>query len=311
MNGFMPVQASTWAAQVDWINWLITVIAIFCTVAVTGVMLYFAVKHRRKSDKDETPYITHNTSLETVWTVIPTIIVIYMFYYGTVVYREMRTPPANSIEINVSGYSWGWNFEYPNGKVSAAELVVPLGQPVRLIMRSQDVIHSFFVPALRIKEDVLGNIYTYLWFNPIVLGDFHIFCAEYCGMGHSGMLGTLKVVTPEQYQDYLVDKKPAGAVELPPLELGKKLFSDTGCKTCHSIDGTASIGPTLKGVFGHKVELVSGETVDADENYLHESLVNPAAKIVKGFQPVMPPQAGLSEKDLAGLIAYIKSLSEG
>lgn len=306
MFSYMPPQATDWAARVDWINAVITYIAIFCTVAVSGVMMYFAVRYRRKSDSDKTPYILDNHHLESFWTFIPTVICIFMFYYGYSVYREMRNPPINALDINVDGYKWAWEYTHPSGKREAKELVVPAGKPVRLIMKSRDVTHSFFIPAMRVKEDVLASGYSYLWFNATKLGEFPIFCAEYCGTGHSAMLGTLKVVTPEAYEEYVMDR-----VELPPAELGKKLFAGR-CTACHSIDGTKSVGPTLKGIFGHQESVVvngADQTIDVDENYLRESILNPSAKLVKGYPNSMTPfQGQLSEKEVAGLIAFIKSL---
>lgn len=303
----MPEPVSTWASQVDWINALISDISLFCIFGITGVMVYLAVRYRRRSDHQPTAYITHNATIETVWTVVPTLVVIYLFSYGFVVYREMRTPPANALEINVDAYKWRWEFQHSNGKKATTELVVPLGRPVRLIMKSHDVIHSFFVPALRVKEDVVGHIYTYLWFTPTKLGEYQIFCAEYCGEGHSAMLGSLKVVSPEQYDDYVLDRT---AVELAPFDFGKKLFTEKACLTCHSTDGSPAIGPTLKGLFGRKENLEDGNTVVVDENYLRESILNPEAKIVRGFtQTKMPQFPGISDKEIAGLIAYMKTLS--
>ena len=209
---FMPVQASTWAGDVDWMNNWITNISVFCTLVITGVMLYFAIKYRASKTAAPTSKVNHSITLETVWTVVPTIIVIYVFWAGFDVYREMRTPPANAIEVGVTGYKWAWNFSYETGKQSTNELVVPIGEPIKLIMKSKDVLHSLFIPAMRVKEDLRGDQYSFLWFTPTKLsidqpnGYFHIFCAEYCGLQHSGMLGKLKVVTREEYNDYIHDR---------------------------------------------------------------------------------------------------------
>lgn len=268
-------------------------------------MLYFAWKYRRKSEDQKTEYITHNLTVETIWTVIPSIIVMYIFYYGFVVYHEMRNPPVGATEIYVNGYTWGWDFQYPNGKRTSDDLVVPVGEPIKLIMTSRDVIHSFFIPAMRVKEDVYNGNYSYLWFQPSKLGEFHIFCAEYCGTGHSVMTRKLKVVSREEYADFLNDR---AVEELSPLELGTKLFKNKACNTCHSLDGSKLIGPSFKGLYeleGHEME--DGTKVAVDENYLRESILNSAAKIVKGYPNAMPAFEGqLSEEEIAGLITFIK-----
>ncbi len=308
---FMPEQATAWAERVDWINNWITLVAVFFIFAITGVMIAFAIIFRRRPGNEKTPFITHSTALETTWTVVPALICVYVFYYGFTVYKEMRQPPANSIGINVDAYSWRWEFTYSNGKKSTAELVVPLGRPVRLIMTSHDVIHSLFIPAMRVKEDVYDRNYSYLWFTPNKLGVFQIFCAEYCGLNHSQMLAKLRVVSPEVFEDFLVSRTQGEVAELPPVEVGKQLFSVKGCGGCHSLDGSVVLGPSLKGIFkSGSAELEQGPAVPIDENYIRESVLNPQAKIVKGFAgKVMPAfQGQLSDKELAGLIAYLKTL---
>ena len=307
---FMPEQASSWAARVDWINNLISIISLLCTVGITAVMIYFAVKYRRRSEEQKTEFITHNTVMETVWTIIPTLVVIYIFVYGFIVYKEMRTPPASAMEVNVDAYQWRWEYTYPSGKKATKDLVVPLGRPVRLIMRSHDVLHSFFLPEMRVKEDLRANEYSYLWFTPTKLGNFHIFCAEYCGLQHSAMAGTLKVVTPEQFEDYLRDRTAADAVQLPPAEAGKELFSQKTCNTCHSIDGSKIIGPSLKGLFASGAHQFSdGSSGTVDENYVRQSILQSQAKVVAGYPPVMPSFEGqLTEKQVSDLIAYLKTL---
>jgi cytochrome c oxidase subunit 2 len=302
----MPEDASTFAPSVDWLNNFITYVAAFSTVALTAVMLYFAIRYRRRSDNDKTANISHNTTLEVLWTVVPTVIVMWVFYYGFVVYREMRTPPPNSLEVVVEGFKWGWNFVYPNGKRGSRELVVPIDTPIKLIMRSRDVNHSFFIPAMRIKEDVIAGTYHYQWFQPTKLGKFHIFCTEYCGLNHSQMLGELRVVTREEYQDYINDRQ---AEELTPAMLGAKLYTEQNCVACHTLDGTAKVGPTFKGVFGTPVSFEDGTTGTIDEAYLIESIVNPAKRIHKGYPNAMPPVYDkLTPEQLDGLVAYIKSL---
>ncbi len=303
---WMPEEASTWASQVDFVNNFITYVSAFCTIGITAVMLFFAYKYRRRSDNDQTAYITHNSTIEIVWTVIPTIICVFVFAAGFVIYKDMREPPANAIEINVTGRQWSWSYTYPNGKTADQDLVVPVNQPVKLIMKSNDVNHSFFIPALRVKEDVIASTYHYLWFTATKTGDFHIFCAEYCGKAHSGMTGTLRVVSQPQYEDFVNDRK---AEELPPEELGKKLYAQKACVTCHSLDGSTLVGPTFKGLFGKTEELADGTSVTVDENYLRNSILYPNKQVVKGFAPAMPSFEGqIKDNELDGLIAYIKSV---
>ncbi len=304
----MPEQAATWAADVDWLNDLITNLSVFFTVVITGAMIYLGVKYREKKKDQDVAYITHNAVLETVWTVIPSVIVVVIFVYGLFSYQEMRTPPSNGIEINVDAYSWRWDFTYPNGKKSTNTLVVPIGQTVRLIMTSHDVIHSFFIPAMRVKEDVYQGNYSYLWFEPSLLGEFHIFCTEYCGLQHSKMTGKVRVVTQEEYEDYIQDRKDGP--KLPPAEAGKLLYTEKTCNTCHSLDGSKILGPTFKGLFASKErKFTDGSTGTVDENYVRESILHPQAKIVEGYPPVMPSFEGqLSQEDVSNLIAYLKTL---
>jgi len=305
LKGVMPPRATDWALTVDIINAVITWASVFLTVAITGAMIYFALKARHK-DGAKASYIPHNTTLETVWTVVPAIVCIVLFYAGFAVYREQRTPPLDAIDIYVRRQKWAWNFAYPGGKKSTNELIVPVDKPVRLIMKSNDVLHSFFIPSMRMKEDVVGSFYTYLWFKPNTTGEFPIFCAEYCGMQHSAMLATLKVVSYEEYQDYLW-KKPAE--QLPPLELGQKLYKEQQCISCHSLDGSRVVGPTFKGLFGSTRKFTDGSTATADENYIKHSLEEPGSQVVEGFAPAMPAFKDiLSDDDIEGLITFIKSL---
>jgi cytochrome c oxidase subunit 2 len=302
---YMPVQGSTFAREIDFMNNFITYVATFCTLAITGVMIYFTIKYRKRSDNDLTPNITHNATLETLWTVVPTIICAFVFYYGTMSYVDMRTPPANSIEIGVRGYQWAWEFSYPTGKKEGETLVVPVNRPVKLIMKSDDVNHSFYIPAMRVKEDVIGGTYHYLWFEPKLLGEFPIFCTEYCGKNHSGMMAKLKVVTQAEYDDHINDRTKG---ELPPEELGKAVWVNKGCKGCHSIDGSAVVGPTWKGLWGNKREFLDGGSATADENYIQESISNPNKHIVKGYQQGIMPMIPLTSEEVNTVIAFMKTL---
>ena len=305
-SSIMPEQASSWAAEVDWLNAFITDVAIFCIFAITGVMLYFGVKYRRRSEDQETAYITHSAPLETVWTLVPTLVCIFVFYKGFVTYHEMRNPPASSIEVAVQARQWAWNFLYSTGKTAGSELVVPIGQPVRLVMKSQDVNHSFFIPAMRVKEDVVASMYTYMWFTPTKLGEFPVFCAEYCGDAHYNMQATLRVVTNEEYQDYINDRR---AQDLSPEEKGLAKMKEFACFSCHSIDGSPAVGPSYKGLWGKTEDMADGSKVTVDENYFRESVLNPNAKIVKGFAPAMPAFEGrATDEDIGNMIAYLKTL---
>ena len=311
---WMPEQASQWAAQVDWINNLITNISLVCLVLITGTMLFFAIKYRRRSDIAGKPisgeFITHNAGLETVWTVIPSLVCVAIFFIGFRSYRETRLPPSNAMEIRVNAYSWSWQFTYPNGKKSNNELVVPLGKPIRLIMTSDKMIHSFFVPALRLKEDVYAGNYSYIWFTADREGEYHVFCAEYCGKGHSKMSAKLKVVPQNSFDNFLLDRKTGEAPSLSPAEKGKRVYANMRCSECHSLDGSKQIGPSLKGLAVTKKRgLSDGTKVDVDDNYLRESILNPVAKVVQGYKPEMPSFAErLSEEEIADLIAYLKTL---
>ena len=312
MFDYMPTQASTWASKIDWINNLITDISVFSTVVITAAMIYFAIRYRRRSDDQKTAYITHNATLETVWTIVPTIICMYIFYYGFTYYHDMRTPPANPIEVSVTGKKWLWTFTYGNGKTSPAELVVPVNKPVKLVMKSQDVLHSMFLPAMRVKEDVNALYYTYLWFEPNKVGEYPIFCAEYCGDEHSKMTGKLRVVSQAEYDDYLNDRTSGPA--LPPEDIGKQVYEKYQCTTCHTIDGSPRIGPTFKGAYGrteHVTEDGAEKEIVVDENYIRESILNPAKKVVKGFGPPTPMQSfqgQLNDDQINGVIAFLKSL---
>ncbi len=309
---WIPEAASNLASKVDGLLLVITFISIFFFVLISAVLIYFAVKYRRRSDDEETPYITGNQTLEIIWTVIPSILLILLFVYGFVVYKDMRTPPKDAVDITVTGKQWLWTFEYYNGKKTLNELYVRLNRPVRMVMRADDVIHSFFVPAFRVKQDLMPGRYTQLWFTPTKIGTFDIFCAEYCGTGHSKMLGKVIVLSPEAYDIWekgvAVDGGEAVA-SLPPAELGEKLYKGKSCNACHSVDGSVVIGPSFKGLYEREGELEDGASYTADENYIMQSILEPQEQIVKGFQPVMPSFKGiLSDAEITAIIAYIKTL---
>lgn len=309
---WIPEVASNLAGKVDGVLWIITIMSVVFFILITVLLVYFSIKYRRRSENDETPYITGSEPLEIIWTVIPSILLIVLFVYAYVVYMDMRTPPQDSVDINVKGKQWLWEFDYYNGKKTLNELYVKQNVPVRMIMRADDVLHSFFVPQFRVKQDLLPGRYTTLWFTPTKIGTFDLFCAEYCGTGHSKMRAKVIVLSPEAYdiwENGAAAEEGAATAGLSPAELGKKIYTEKGCNACHSIDGTVILGPSFKGLYGRTGELQDGQSYTADENYIHQSILEPQSQIVKGFQPVMPSFKGiLSDDDIAAVIAYIKTL---
>jgi len=245
--------------------------------------------------------------LEIVWTVIPLALAMVMFGWSTSLYFTLSRPPSDAIQMYAVGKQWMWKFQHPEGRREINELHVPLGQNVRLTMSSEDVIHSFFVPAFRVKQDVLPGRYTQVWFRATRTGTYHLFCAEYCGTQHSGMIGRVVVMEPHDYESWLAGA--GGGVPGQTLaQAGERLFTERACVTCHLESGQGP-GPSLVGVPGSTVKLADGSSVVADDTYLRESILNPFAKLVQGYPPVMPPfQGQLSEEQLMQLLAYIKSL---
>jgi len=304
---WFPEEASATAVATDDLFDIILWISIFFMVLITGMLLTFVVKYRRREGVQAERTATHQTSLELLWTIIPSILAAFIFYFGISTYIDIRTPPSDAIEVQVTGQKWNWMFTYPNGLVSP-DLHVAVGEPVRLIMRSEDVIHSMFIPAMRAKMDVVPGRYSKMWFTPTQPGQHQIFCAEYCGTGHSAMLAQLYVHTAEDYHKWLADEEER-SMNKPPVALGGELYKTRGCAQCHSVDGSRGIGPSFKGIYGKTEQLQGGATVVVDENYLHESIIEPNAKVVAGFAPVMPTFKGkLKDREINGLIEYIKTL---
>ena len=299
-----PVQASTMAGRVDALYLFLIAISVFFSLLIATLVVSFAIRFRRRS-RDERPRPIHgSTVLEVTWTLIPLGIVMVVFLWGADVFFAMARVPPASMDIYVVGKRWMWKTQHMTGQREINELHVPLGVPVKLTLTSEDVIHSFFVPAFRMKKDVVPGRYVTTWFQATRPGTYHLFCAEYCGTKHSGMIGTVTVMEPGAFQAWLA----GGATGTSLAAAGEKLFQDLACITCHRADSEGR-GPRLEGVFGHPVSLASGERVMADEAYIRESIVNPAAKVVAGFQPVMPTYQGLvSEESLMQLVAYIQSL---
>jgi cytochrome c oxidase subunit 2 len=298
-----PHQASTFAPKVDALYAFLLAVTAFFTVLIFVLILYFGLKYRRKPGRK--PVEIHTSHLlELSWSVIPFLICLVMFAWGAGLYVHMQRPPDDAMQIDVIGKQWMWKVQQPNGKREINELHVPLGRPVKLVMTSQDVIHDFYIPAFRVKQDVVPGRYSTEWFTPTEAGEFHLFCAEYCGDQHSGMIGKVTVMEPSKYQSWLAGT-PA---DESPVAAGEKLFTQYACITCHG-----QRGPGLSGVYNSKRQVIEDgkqTEVIAGDNYLRESILNPSKKIVVGFQPLMPTFAGqLSEEQVLDLIAYIKSLN--
>ncbi len=306
----MPPEASTLAGDVDSIFYYIVYAAIIIFCIVLFLMLYFAIRYRHTKQAEEatTPAITQNITLELLWSIIPTILVMICFFWGFHVFMKMNVVPKDAMEIKVTGQKWFWSFDYPEGVSTVNELVVPDNKPIKLLMSSRDVIHSFFVPDFRTKMDVLPNRYSVTWFEAKEPGEHNLFCAEFCGDGHSKMIGKVKVVSQREYEAWL-EEGSAGGEGIPPEKLGEQLFKSKACVTCHSTEGIRITGPPLNGAFGNPVVLKRGATITMDENYIRKSILEPQADVVAGYDPVMPTYQGLlKDKQIDALIAYIKSL---
>src|SRR3984957_16586508 len=305
LNNFplWPQQASTLAGHVDALYIFLLIVCGMMTLLVFAFVVFFAARFRHRPGV-RAEQIEGSTALEITWSAIPFVIFMVIFAWGAVVYFKERTPPADATEVYVVAKQWMWKLEHAEGQREINELHVPVGRDVKLIMTSQDVIHSFYIPPFRLKQDVLPGRYTVLWFRATKPGTYHLFCAEYCRTQHSGMVGSIVVQEPAQYQAWMNNSSTA-----PLSGTGEQVFAQLGCPTCHRSDAT-SRGPALAGVFGSPVKLEDGRTVTADENYIRESILDPGAKIVSGYKPVMPTFQGLvSEEQLNSLVAYVKSLS--
>ena len=293
------------ASQVDGLYLFLVSVSVFFTLLIFALVFVFAVKFR-KSAHAKAEHIEGSLPLELTWTLIPLGITMIFFAWGALIYFQEARPPRGAMEVYAVGKQWMWKFEHETGQREINALHVPVGRDVKMIMSSQDVIHSFYVPAFRIKQDVLPGRYTTTWFRPTKVGTYHLFCAEYCGTEHSGMIGEVVVMEPTAYQAWLAN----GGATASMSANGKELFSQLGCATCHRFD-TQGRGPNLVGIFGKPVQLNDGRTVMADENYIRESILNPQAKIVAGFQPIMPTfQGQVTEESLGALVSYVKSLSQ-
>ncbi len=339
----LPENASKWAVEVDFLFWMVTIICTISFLLVQGALIFMVIRYRRKPNEEDrkTPYITHNRTLETVWTVIPTIVVIILFYYGAVTYYDMRRIPSDSYEVEVLARQWNWKFTYANGVSKnsqsvcsepvykskydcekhnktwnqGASLVIPVGKKVRLKMRSADVIHSLYVPAFRVKQDIVPGIISSLWFEATKPGTYELFCAEYCGLDHSGMLSIVTVKPKEEFDKWLIEEKmkqeKAFTLAQTPESMakaGRELFSKKGCIACHRLNDQRIVGPPLNGIFGKVRNFTDGTKTTADENYITESIMDPAKKIVKADIPYPPMNAqDVNKNEVRFLVEFLKS----
>ena len=300
----IPPEASTIAKSVDHVYYLLTAVSVFFGVLIFVSIFYLAIRYRRRSP-DEIPAPIHGSMrLEILWSVVPGVIALSIFAWGTTIYFRNAQPPPNAMDIYVVGKQWMWKLQHPEGRREINELHVPVGRAVKLTMATEDVIHSFYVPAFRVKMDVVPGRYTSLWFQATKVGRYHLFCAEYCGNQHAYMKGWVYVMDPVDYQNWL-----SGGGGVSMADAGQALFQRMGCANCHRAD-VAGRGPVLQGVYGSHVRLATGETIVADDAYLRESILQPLAKRVAGFRTDMPTfQGQLTEEQLLQIIAYIKSLT--
>jgi cytochrome c oxidase subunit II len=299
-----PEQASTMAPRVDNLYLFLVALTVFIFTLIGTLVIVFAVKYRRTHVGQVGAPITGSVPLELMWSIIPLGVAMGIFTWSASIYFDMNRPPDETLQIYAVGKRWMWKFQHIDGQREINELHVPVGRAVKVTMTSEDVIHDLFLPAFRVKADVIPGRYTTLWFNATKAGEYHLFCAEYCGTKHSGMVGRVVVMEPTAYQAWL----SGGAGEMSMSARGQQAFTDFACNSCHMADAGGR-GPSLNGLYGSQVKLANGSTVVADDAYLRESILNPQAKLVAGYQPLMPTFQGLvNEEALMGLIEYIKSL---
>ena len=300
----MPEQASTVAHEVDALFFTLVGLSVFFAGLVFVLILVFAIRYHRRSEDEQPRPILGDIRLELTWSIIPAFLALGVFVWSTSLFFKLQTAPKDALEVFVVGKQWMWKLQHPSGKREINELHIPVNQKVRLTMTSEDVIHSFFVPAFRTKMDVLPGRYTSSWFEPTKVGSYHLFCAEYCGTEHSKMIGTVEVMAPADYEAWI----EGGVRGETMVEVGERLWQQYACHTCHK-PNSGGRGPVLNGLYGSKRKLKTGQEVVADEAYLRESIVNPNAKMIVGYTQLMPTFAGqIGEEGILQLIAYIKSL---
>lgn len=328
----LPGQWSTFAPSVDWVFYFIYWLSVVLFVAITGAVVYWSVKYKRRPGVKAEP-TSHNTVLEVAWTVSPLVLLVLLFHWGFQGYVHMTTAPTDAMDVRVRARKWSWDFEYPNGAHTINELHVPVNRPVRLVLSSEDVLHSLFVPAFRVKRDAVPGYYTTMWFEATRVGETPFFCTEYCGAsataspepirvgagrfdwsGHFSMMGSVNVHSRAEWETFLerslaspVD--PATGQAMTPARWGETLYRQQGCAGCHSLDGTPMAGPSWRGIFGRNAQFVDGSSAVADESYLRRSILQPNAQVVRGFQPVMPTYAGsLNDRQIDAIIAFMRTL---
>jgi cytochrome c oxidase subunit 2 len=290
--------------EMDLLYLFIVVVCAFFTVLVTALIVYFTIRYRRRTADAVGADIHGSLILELTWTFIPFVLAMVMFVWGALLFYKLARPPADSMELFVVGKQWMWKVQHPEGVREINEMHVPVNRNVRITLGSEDVLHDYSIPAFRVKMDVVPGKWTTMWFKATVPGTYHIFCAEYCGTRHSGMIGQVIVMEEEDYEAWLAGGRSTGSA----VETGERLFAELSCNTCHTPDSTGR-GPSLIGLFGSTVELANGSTVVADENYLRESIMSSQTRVVRGYQPIMPTYQGqVSEEHLMQLIAYIRAL---
>jgi cytochrome c oxidase subunit 2 len=303
----LPAQGTAHAKDVDDLYMFVFWLSVVFFLIITGLVVAFVVKYRRRGANDRTGNLTHHLGLELTWSIGPLLLCMVIFFWGFKDYMTANVPPGDAMEINIVAEKWLWTFEYPDGMRSIGSLHVPVGKPVRLIMQSKDVLHSFFIPGFRIKMDVLPNRYTEQWFQANEPGVYDVQCAEYCGRGHSQMNAKIYVDTPEKYEDFL-ENGDEEMRKMPLAELGKLIYETRGCITCHSLDGSRGQGPSWKGIFGADHKMTDGRSFKVDENYLRESILEPQAMILQGYEGIMPTYQGLlRDREILAIIEFIKA----
>jgi cytochrome c oxidase subunit 2 len=309
----LPEQASTVASETDSLYFFLIAITAFFSLLIAGAIIYFAIKYRRGTKADRSNPVSESKTLEAVWIAVPLAICMVIFFWGAKLFFTLTRPPAQAEDIYVTGKQWMWKFQHIGGQREINELHIPVGRSFKTVMTSEDVIHSLYIPSFRVKQDVLPGRYTQLWFQATKPGTYHIFCAEYCGTEHSGMIGRVVVMEPGDYEKWLNTWQSSSTASggAAMMSAGEKVFESQGCNTCH-VAGDATRAPLLQGLYGKSVTLKGGGTVTADDQYIRESILTSTAKVVAGYEPIMPIYQGrISEDDLMQLVAYIKSMGSG
>jgi cytochrome c oxidase subunit 2 len=302
---FIPESASTESSHVDALYFYLSGVTVFFTLLIGGVITLFVVRYRRRTPFEVPRPIAGSHALETVWSVIPFVIAMSFFGWGASLYFRNSRPPENAIEVYVVGKQWMWKFQHSTGQREINELHVPVGKKIKLIMTTEDVIHDVYIPAFRIKADIVPGKYTSQWFEATKPGRYHLFCAEYCGMNHSLMGGWVVVMEPTEFDKWL----GGNTDQRSTATSGQQLFQTLGCASCHGNTGEGGRGPSLLGVYNSNVQLSTGQTVRGDESYIRESILNPQAKLANGYGPIMPTFQGVvNEEQIVQLLAYVKSL---